>query len=91
MPYCLGMITNKYEITSDNKGVTGDRGESFASRCPNGYIISVFGRYAGEIVQIRDTRFHFTALCWLVALPGTPLDGERYQSLAAAKAAVKAL
>ena len=78
-------------ITSNKNGNTGIRGSSFASKLSNTYTIQDGKMYAGEITQVKDSRFNFRTNCWLVSLPESPLNGAKFQSLKAARIAIESL
>ena len=81
------MKTN-YEVQSNKNGNSGVRGASFASKSANTYTITADGSYAGEIVQTKDSRFNFKTTCWLVCLPASAVNGQKFQSLKDAKNAI---
>ncbi len=78
-------------ITSNKNGNSGTRGGSFASKASNTYTIRNGETYAGEVTQVKDSRFNFRTNCWLVSLPESPLNNAKFQSLKTARIAIESL
>ena len=76
------------EVRSDRNGMNGSRGKSFASRSANSYTVFDGDKFAGQISQVKDSRFNFRTNCWLVCLPGFAVNGSKFQSLKEAKEAI---